>query len=103
VRLRALVFLLVLTVADLLLWNWSIANGHDVLSLVAGLTLLPLGAMSIAQLALAGARFIGFMLGSSSARARARERAAARGTYVAEHTTPVSATEADPPSSRLAA
>ncbi|MFI4984926.1 MAG: hypothetical protein ACHQAV_02940 [Solirubrobacterales bacterium] len=33
-----------LTVGDYLLWNWSLTNGHDVLALTAGLTLLPLGA-----------------------------------------------------------
>ena len=52
-RPRTLAFLLLLTTADYLLWNWSIASGHDVVSLVAGLTLLPLGTVSIAQLALA--------------------------------------------------
>jgi len=103
VRPRALVFLLVLTVADYLLWNWSIANGRDILSLVAGLTLLPLGAMSVAQLALAGARLMGLVFGTPSARARARVRVASHGASATEHTTPASASESDPPSSRLAA
>jgi hypothetical protein len=98
-----LVFLLVLTVADYFLWNWSIADGRDVLSLVAGLTLLPLGAMSIAQLALAGARLMGLILGTPSARARARARAAARAEHLAEHSMHASTTESDQPSSRLAA
>jgi hypothetical protein len=105
VRLRALVFLLVLTVADYMLWNWSIANGRDILSLVAGLTLLPLGAVGVAQLALAGARLIGLMLGSSSARGRAlaQARAESRSAPVAEHAARATASETDPPSSRLAA
>lgn len=103
-RLRALILLLVLTVADYLLWNWSIANGRDIFSLVAGLTLLPLGAMSVAQLALAAARFMGLVLGSSSARARARARTAtSRQTPRSESTAHASASESDPPSSRLAA
>jgi len=101
VRPRALAFLLVLTVADYLLWNWSIAGGHDVVSLVAGLTLLPLGTVSIAQLALGGARMIGLLLGrpSQSARARQTKRAA----VAAEHPRQASTVESDPPSSRLAA
>ena len=100
-RLRALVFLLVLTVADYLLWNWSIAGGHDILSLVAGLTLLPLGTVSIAQLALAAARLIGLLLGRPSHSARARR--ATRKVAAAEHARRASAVESDPPSRRLAA
>ncbi len=105
-RLRALVFLLVLTVADYLLWNWSIAGGHDILSLVAGLTLLPLGAMSVAQLALAGARLMGVAFGSSNVRSRrrARERTlASRGGPASGAQAQASASESDSPSSRLAA
>jgi hypothetical protein len=73
VRLRALAFLLLLTAGDYLLWNWSIANGHDIMSLVAGLTLLPLAAVSFGQLILAGGRLMALLLGSSSAPVRARE------------------------------
>jgi hypothetical protein len=100
-----LIFLLVLTVADYLLWNWSIAGGHDVVSLVAGLTLLPLGALSVAQLALAGARLMGLALGGSSTRrrrARARVRASQE-THQSEQAARTSASKSDPPSSRLAA
>ena len=100
-RLRALVFLLVLTAADYLLWNWSIAGGHDILSLVAGLSLLPLGTVSIAQLALAAARLIGLLLGRPSHSARARR--SAREVASAQHARQASAAESDPPSSRLAA
>jgi hypothetical protein len=101
VRPRALAFLLVVTVADYLLWNWSIAGGHDVVSLVAGLTLLPLGTVSIAQLALGAARMIGLVLGRPSHNARARRTA--RAAAAAEHARQASAVESDPPSSRLAA
>jgi hypothetical protein len=96
-----LAFLLVLTVADYLLWNWSIAGGHDILSLVAGLTLLPLGAVSIGQLALGAARLIGLVLGRPSHSVRARRTA--REVAAAEHARQISAVDSDPPSSRLAA
>ncbi len=100
-RLRALAFLLVLTVADYMLWNWSIAGGHDIVSLVAGLTLLPLGTVSIAQLVLGAARIMGLLLGRPSHSARARRTA--REIAAAEHARQASAVESDPPSSRLAA
>ena len=100
-RPRALAFLLVVTVADYMLWNWSIAGGHDIVSLVAGLTLLPLGTVSIAQLALGAARIMGLLLGRPSHSARARRTA--REIAAAEHARQASAVESDPPSSRLAA
>ena len=100
-RPRALAFLLVLTVADYMLWNWSIAGGHDVVSLVAGLTLLPLGTVSIAQLALAAARLMGLLFGRPSSSARAMRTA--QEAAAAEHARRASAAESDPPSSRLAA
>ena len=61
-RLRALPLLLVLTAADYALWDWSIASGHDIVSLIAGLTLLPLAAATLALLALGTARLLGFVL-----------------------------------------
>jgi hypothetical protein len=101
VRLRALVFLLVLTAADYLLWNWSIASGRDIMSLVAGLTLLPLAAVSFGQLVLAGGRLLALLLGRSSSSARA-------GQVSPEADMPgrvprPSASESDSSSSRLAA
>jgi hypothetical protein len=36
------VFVSGLTVADYMLWNWSLNSNHDVLALVSGLTLPPL-------------------------------------------------------------
>jgi hypothetical protein len=95
--------LLVLTAVDYVLWDWSIAGGHDILSLVAGLTLLPLAAVSLGGLVLAGGRLLRLLLGSSSARAHARTRRASRGAPSTEHSTPASATESDSSSSRLAA
>jgi hypothetical protein len=100
-----LVPLLVLTTADYALWDWSIADGHDIVSLVAGLTLLPLAAVSLGGLVLAGARLLGLLFGTSSSRVRTRARERAR-THTTEASTadphtPVA--EPDSSSSRLAA
>jgi len=70
VRLRALPLLLALTAADYALWDWSIADGHDIVSLVAGLTLLPLAAATLALLAVGAARLVRLVLERSSARGR---------------------------------
>jgi hypothetical protein len=100
-----LVFVLVLTAVDYALWHWSIADGHDVVSLVAGLTLLPLAAVGVGGLALMVARLLGLFLGSSSARARtnARARRASRGASPAEQAPQRPAAEQDSSSSKLAA
>jgi hypothetical protein len=105
VRLRALVPLLVLTAVDYALWDWSIADGHDILSLGAGLTLLPLAAVSLAGLVLVGARVLRLLLWSASPRARehTRTRRASRGASPTEHTPHSPAGEPDSPPSRLAA
>jgi hypothetical protein len=70
--------LLVLTAGDYALWAWSIAEGHDVVSLVAGLTLLPSAAACLAMLAVGAARLLGMALERPSARAGERERAVAK-------------------------
>jgi hypothetical protein len=93
--------LLVLTAVDYVLWDWSIADGHDITSLVAGLTLLPLAAVSLGGLVLTGARLMGLLLGRSGPRARARVRA--RKVPATEHTTPPSAGKQESSSSKLAA
>jgi hypothetical protein len=72
--------LLVLTGVDYALWDWSIASGHDIVSLVAGLTLLPLAALSLGGLVLAGARVCGLLLGKSTPSAHARREPAAQNT-----------------------
>jgi hypothetical protein len=41
-----------LTGGDLLLWNWSLSANHDVLALIAGVTLLPLAAACLLLAAL---------------------------------------------------
>jgi hypothetical protein len=66
----------VLTAADYALWDWSIADGHDIVSLVAGLTLLPLAAATLALLAVGAARLLAFALERTSASERNRRRAA---------------------------
>jgi membrane protein implicated in regulation of membrane protease activity len=99
VRLRALAFLLVLTAGDYLLWDWSIAGGHDIVSLVAGLTLLPLAAVSFGGLVLAAGRLLRLVVGRSSTSSRAE---ASRGTDQAERSRSAEA-ESDSSSSRLAA
>lgn len=55
---RPLVFVSGLTVADYLLWNWSLNSNHDVLALVSGLTLPPLAVASLWLLSLTVARVI---------------------------------------------
>jgi hypothetical protein len=94
--------LLVLTAVDYVLWDWSIASGHDIVSLVAGLTLLPLAAVSLGGLVLTGARLLGLLLGRSGLRARARRAPATERTTPAS-AAPASATEQGSSSSRLAA
>jgi hypothetical protein len=47
-----------LTFGDYLLWNWSLTNGHGVLALIAGLSLLPLGAACVWLLILSLARVL---------------------------------------------
>ncbi len=56
---RPLVFVLGLTVADYLVWNWSLNGNHDVLALVSGLTLPPLALASIWLLAISATRLLG--------------------------------------------
>jgi hypothetical protein len=46
VRPRTLVLLVSSTAIDCLLWHWSLADGHDILALASGMTLLPLAAVS---------------------------------------------------------
>lgn len=61
---------LVLTVGDYLLWNWSLASNHVILSLLAGLTLLPLAAVSLGLIALATLGLLARVARTSSTMAR---------------------------------
>ena len=56
---RPLVFVLALAVGDYFLWTWSLNGNHDVIALIAGLTLPPLVIAAVWLLALTGARFLG--------------------------------------------
>ncbi len=56
-----------LTFGDYLLWNWSLSGNHDVLALVAGLSLLPLALACLWLLTVTVAR----LLARSTRRARA--------------------------------
>jgi hypothetical protein len=109
VRLRALPLLLVLTAADYALWDWSIANGHDIVSLIAGLTLLPLAAAALAMLAVGAARLLSFALLHSAAHRRpagkaTRRRSRARtAPSIPTPPQPAETTAHEPPSRRLAA
>ena len=71
---RPLVFVIGLTVGDYLLWNWSLNGNHDVLALVAGLTLPPLAVACVWLAAVNAAR----LLTSRAVRTGARRRDAAQ-------------------------
>jgi hypothetical protein len=76
---RPLVVVSGLTVGDYLLWNWSLNGNHDVLSLVSGLTLVPLAVAALWLLALAIARLLASSARRPAAHARRRvARAASR-------------------------
>jgi hypothetical protein len=77
---RPLVFVSGLTVADYLLWNWSLNSNHDVLALVSGLTLPPLAVGCLWLLALTVARAIARSAQRPAARVRSRRRANAGAT-----------------------
>jgi hypothetical protein len=69
------VFVSGLTVADYLLWNWSLNTNHDVLALVSGLTLPPLAVGCLWLLALTVARVIARSARRPAARTRSKRRA----------------------------
>ena len=100
-RLRALVFLLVFTVGDYVLWDWSIAGNHDILSLVAGLTLLPLAAVSVGGLVFGGARLLALLFGGFSAPTCAAQ--ASREADASERAPRASTSQSDSSPGRLAA
>ena len=84
---RPLVFLSGLTVGDYLLWNWSLNGNHDVLALISGLTLPPLGLAWVWLLALGAARLLARFTRRSGGAAAARgARSRAQQTGVAAPT-----------------
>jgi hypothetical protein len=54
-----LVFVFALTLGDYLLWNWSLNGNHDVLALLAGLTLPPLALACLWLLTIGLAHLLG--------------------------------------------
>jgi hypothetical protein len=77
---RPLVFFPGLTVADSLLWNWSLNSNHDVLALVSGLTLPPLAVASVWLLSLTVARLLARLATRPARRSAGRSVAVARRT-----------------------
>ncbi len=104
-RPRALLFLLALSAGDYLLWQWSIAGGHDIVSLLAGCTLVPLAAVSAYRLVLAGASLLslGARLSRGRSRASAPAKRVSRGAQAPPQARRGSDAEADSSSGKLAA
>jgi hypothetical protein len=103
---RPLVFLSGLTFGDYLLWSWSLNGNHDVLALVAGLTLPPLAVACLWLLVLSAGRVIANTarrprshVGHRRAGKRRRPSTAAAGGPEA----PAAAASTDRPSRKLAA
>jgi hypothetical protein len=78
-----LVPVLGLSIGDYLLWSWSLNGNHDVLALIAGLTLPPLVVACVWLLALSAADVIAATIRRPSARTSAagarRRRSRGRG------------------------
>ncbi len=75
---RPLAIVLLLSLGDYLLWNWSLSGSHDVLGLIAGLTLTPLLIALFWLLFLGTTRFIADTTRSARVRSDARARALQR-------------------------
>jgi hypothetical protein len=107
---RPLVLVSGLTLGDYLLWNWSLNSNHDVLALIAGLTLPPLAIACLWLLAVTVARLIaryprrsaGHDRRTGAGSARSAEPAAREAAAPLEETPPAAAPTA-PPSRRIAA
>lgn len=83
---RPSVFVLALTVGDYLLWNWSLSANHEVLALVAGLTLPPLALVSLWILAVGAMRVVAAFAGRRRA-VRAKRTQAGRSPAARSQTT----------------
>jgi hypothetical protein len=107
VSLRPLVFVSGLTFGDYLLWSWSLNGNHEVLALVAGLTLPPLAVACLWLLALSGARLIARTARRPSTRVshtRKRQQHKRRpSTTAAVAETTTAAASSDKPPRKLAA
>ena len=102
---RPLVTVPALTLADLLLWHWSLTAPHTVLAIVAGLTLPPLLVASMWLLAVAGLQLLArgvrvpLTRASRSRAGRAGSRTASHGDAIAAAVSP----RADVPTPRTTA
>ena len=106
-----------LTLGDYLLWDWSLKNNHDVLAVVAGLTLPPLALAWLWLIAVTLVRLTARTTRRSSQRAAGRRARSARAPlpdtaepadaarYGEEHSAPAGAPAptAEQPSRRIAA
>ncbi len=70
---RPLVFVSGLTVGDYLLWNWSLSSSHEVVALVAGLTLPPLAVATLWLMALSLTRLLARFARGTGGRRRRRQ------------------------------
>ena len=73
---RPLVLVSGLTFGDYLLWHWSLNGNHDVLALVSGLTLPPLGVAFVWLLVLTAMRLLVRPSRAAARRVHAPRRAA---------------------------
>lgn len=103
---RPSVLVLLLTVGDYLLWNWSLGANHDALALLSGLTLPPLALVSLWILALSAMRLVAsFAAGRRAARAArgAHARPSRSGSSSATQAADQAAARAGEESTRIAA
>jgi len=86
---------LALTIADVLLWHWSLAGNRDVLAIVSGLTLPPLCAALLWLTAVNLARLLALGARRPAARLRAQTtRVMRRRAGMRQHVTALSAAPA---------
>ena len=91
VRYRALAGPLALTGGDYLLWNWSLSSGHDIVALIAGLTLLPLVAVSGGLVGLLALSLLARFARGSSTMARSMRTSPGTNPTTAEQARPQAA------------
>lgn len=73
---RPLILVIALAVGDYFLWSWSLNGNHDVIALIAGLTLPPLAIAALWLLALTAARVLGGLTRRPGATAPPQRRSA---------------------------
>jgi hypothetical protein len=107
---RPLVLVSGLTLCDYLLWSWSLGGNHDVVALIAGLTLPPLAVVCVWLLVLSVARLLAHAARAPGSRSKQGpnrhgrhrgRRSPASAAAVPEG--PVAAASSDAPARKLAA